>query len=62
MKIDSLQCECGSDDLVAIAPGEEEVRDFFLLRRERPIRAWCMPCWQRLVAQPNEVVANDTGG
>lgn len=32
---------------MAVEPGDEEVRDMFLLRRERPAKAWCMACWSQ---------------
>ena len=47
-----FRCDCGSEQVMAVEPGEEEIRELFLLRRERPAKAWCMPCWaQRFGAQ-----------
>ena len=45
--IADLRCsECGSEDIVAIAPGQDEDRsDLFLLQREVPVRCRCMECW-----------------
>ena len=44
--ISDLRCsECGSEDIVAIAPGEDEIRDQFLRQREVPVRCRCMECW-----------------
>lgn len=41
-----LRCdECGSKDIVAFAPGDDEVRDLFLLKRGEPVRCKCMECW-----------------
>jgi hypothetical protein len=45
IKLADIRCACGSDQIMAVDPGEEEIRDFFLLRRERPAKAWCMSCW-----------------
>lgn len=37
---------CGSDDVLAVLPGDEgEGCDLFLLRREVPLRAWCSAHW-----------------
>lgn len=57
MTLSDLRCSCcGSPDVVLIDPGDEEVRDLFLLKRGRPVTARCMACWpvvqQAEVAQP----------
>ena len=45
--LSDLRCdECGSKDIVAIAPGTDEVRELFLLQREVPVRCRCMQCFQ----------------
>lgn len=47
----TLLCHCGSAELVAIAPGhpaEISVATDILVRREVPMRAWCMGCWPAL--------------
>lgn len=45
----SLSCACGCKEIMGIAPGDEppKVVDLFLLRRGKPIRAWCAACWGR---------------
>lgn len=48
MQVADLRCDdCGSDDLVTIAPGEDETRDLFLLVQPMPTRAWCLACWRK---------------
>ena len=42
-----MRCDiCGAPAL-AVDPGEPEIREVFLLRRERVQRAWCEACWLR---------------
>ena len=38
---------CGAPAL-AVAPGEAEIRELFLLRRAVPQRCWCLACWRRV--------------
>jgi hypothetical protein len=41
-------CACGSSEVIAISPGEEDERlvaGGFIIRRGRPDKAWCMACW-----------------
>jgi hypothetical protein len=39
IRIADLRCtKCDSAEIVCIDPGEDEVRDLFLLRRDRPPR------------------------
>lgn len=45
-----FKCTCGSEEVIAVEPGEDEVREIFLLRAERPDKAWCLPCWQQRYA------------
>jgi hypothetical protein len=41
-----LRCDrCGSDRVVLLAPGAEELRDIFLLKRDVPVRCLCLDCW-----------------
>jgi hypothetical protein len=41
-----LRCaKCGTEHICCIAPGEDEVRDLFLLVRQTPPRALCVDCW-----------------
>jgi hypothetical protein len=44
-----LHCAgCGSDEVIAIEPGTESERVAgIVVRRGRPMRAWCAKCWQR---------------
>ena len=41
---------CGAPAL-AVAPGQAEVREVFLLRREVPLRCWCLTCWRRVFGE-----------
>jgi hypothetical protein len=46
IRVANLRCaKCGSTEIVCIDPGEDEVRDLFLLKRETPPRCLCMDCW-----------------
>jgi len=46
ISVANLRCaKCGSTEIVCIDPGEDEVRDVFLLKRETPPRCLCMDCW-----------------
>lgn len=42
-----FRCDCGSPDIVAIAPGDEPERaaDLFIVARGEPARCWCAACW-----------------
>lgn len=42
----TLQCACGSDDVICIEPGTDAERhgDLFLITRGRRTVAWCGPC------------------
>ena len=52
--LSDLRCDkCGTKEIVCIAPGEDEVRDLFLLVKPTPPRALCMECWP--VAAQREV-------
>jgi hypothetical protein len=44
-----LRCAgCGSEEVVAVEPGAESDRVAgIVVRRGRPVRAWCAKCWQR---------------
>lgn len=44
----ALRCECGSDDLVAVAPGAEAIGELFTVVRGVPVRGFCATCWARL--------------
>lgn len=45
IRIADLRCACGTTDpVICIDPGEDEIRDLFLLKRERPITARCLQC------------------
>jgi hypothetical protein len=45
---DEWRCsECGSPDVVAGQPGDDEVREGgILLVRGTPTRLWCLTCWR----------------
>lgn len=48
IKLDAtICCGCGSHEIVAVRPGSEADRalDQFVVRREKPMRAWCAVCW-----------------
>jgi hypothetical protein len=45
------RCSCGAPAF-AVAPGDEGVRELFLLRREVPARAWCWRCWRNVFVEP----------
>ena len=49
IRLADLRCdECGSKDIVAIAPGNARTTDLLLLPgadREVPVRCRCMACW-----------------
>jgi len=39
---------CGSDEVIAVEPGTESERVAgIVVRRGRPVRAWCAKCWRR---------------
>lgn len=62
MTLSDLRCACGSDQVVAIDPGDEEVRDLFLLRRGRPVTAYCLACWPYLKSQSPSTSAQGSSG
>ena len=46
IRLSDLRCDkCDSAEIVCIAPGEDEVRDLFLLVQHVPPRCLCMECW-----------------
>ena len=49
MTVDGVQlrCQCGSDEVMAVEPGDlaESFGDLLITRRPRPTRAWCLQCW-----------------
>ena len=61
MNLSGLRCDCGSDDLVAIFPGQQgkKFANLFTVVREIPDRAWCEPCW---AARFNVVASGEGGG
>lgn len=43
-----LRCHgCGTDRIIAVAPGHEASRfgDLFLIERGIDVRGWCLRCW-----------------
>ena len=47
MTVDTLRCDCGSADLIAVAPGDagERAPGKITTRRPKPDRCWCAKCW-----------------
>ena len=46
VSLSALRCDCGSDDLAAVAPGSEPVVVAgIVLDPGQPVRAWCRACW-----------------
>lgn len=43
-----MTCDLCPAEAVVVAPGEAEIREVFLLRREVPQRCWCLTCWRRV--------------
>lgn len=43
-----VTCDTCGAPAVVVAPGEAEIREVFLLRREVPQRCWCLTCWRRV--------------
>jgi hypothetical protein len=53
--LSDLRCaKCGTEHICCIAPGEDEVRDLFLLVRQTPPRALCVDCWPALAVEKAE--------
>lgn len=40
------RCDHCSEPAAVVAPGTVEERNLFLLLREKPMRCWCLRCWQ----------------
>ena len=40
------RCDHCSEPAAVVAPGTVEERNLFLLVREKPMRCWCLRCWQ----------------
>lgn len=52
IRIADLRCVgCGTADIGMVDPGDDEVRDLFLLKRGRPVTARCLACWVASVKQ-----------
>ena len=50
MILSPFRCACGSDDIVSVAPGNEEdsyelLGTRIVLRAGAPVKAWCEKCW-----------------
>jgi hypothetical protein len=54
MRLLDLRCDCGSDDLFSVAPGDggERFADLFAVERPVPARSWCATCWLAQFAAP----------
>ena len=46
IRLADLRCDCGSDDLAAVAPGTEpDAIGGANVDQGQPVRAWCWNCW-----------------